>query len=132
MHENYGISTGSNIYSNSIWGCQWDQMMLFMKDIKNELNGGKPYIENMAAETNDIISKSASKENNSTKNIFDVAGNVYEYTLETRSATTHTKRSSCYQKSASSYANKRNYVIIQNDSNAGSKYDGGRCSFVLK
>lgn len=134
MHENYGISTGSNIYSNSIWGCQWDQMMLFMKDIKNELNGGKPYIisaENMAAETNDIISKSASKENNYTKNIFDVAGNVYEYTLETRSATTHTKRSSCYQKGASPYASKRSYVIIQNDSNVGSKYDGGRCSFIL-
>lgn len=134
MHENYGISTGSNIYSNSIWGCQWDQMMLFMKDKKNELNAGKPYIisaENMAAEANGTISKSASKENNSTKNIFDVAGNVYEYTLETRSVTTHTKRSSCYQKGASQYANKRNYVIIQNDSNVGSKYDGGRCSFIL-
>ena len=134
MHEDYGDSIGSNIHSNSIWGCQWDQVMLFMKDIKNELDNNKPYIISaigMATETNGNIAKSALDEKYSVKNIFDIAGNVYEYTLETRSATTHTKRSSCYQKGTTCYANKRSYVIIQNDSNTGSVYNGGRCSFTL-
>lgn len=134
MHENYGTSIKSNIQSNSIWGCQWDQMMLFMKDIKNVLDN-KPYIISaigMGTEPNGNIAKSASDKKYSAKNIFDIAGNVYEYTLETRSATTHTKRSSCYQKGANVvYANLRNYVIIQDESNTGSIYDGGRCSFTL-
>lgn len=134
MHKNYGEQKKSDIISNSIWGSQWDQLMLFLKDKKNENSNGKPYIldaNGMGVESNNIKANSGSNEKYQVKNIFDLAGNVYEYTLETRSATTHTKRSSCFQKGFPVSMHVRNYIILNNDSNVGSQYDGGRCSFYI-
>ena len=134
MHKDYGVQKKSDIISNSIWGSQWDQVMLFMKDEKNEISDGKPYIldaKGMGVEPNNIKANSGSNEKYQVKNIFDLAGNVYEYTLETRSETTHTKRSSCFQKGVKIFMNVRSYIILNNDSNRGSQYDGGRCSFYI-
>ena len=136
LHNEYGKSINSNIESNSIYGSQWDQLMIYLRDIKNSINNN-PYIIDATGQgacTGEKLQSGASNDYE-VKNIFDLAGNVFEYTLETRSATTHTKRSSCFRNASGlgeTYASKRNYVIINNDSNTGSIYDGGRCSFYLK
>lgn len=135
LHKEWNQKAKEYISSETIWGSQWDQLMLYMKEVKNELASNKPYIidgKGKSAEADGNKKESGSNEQHSVKNIFDIAGNVYEYTQATRSATTHEKRSSCYQKGSGYSANRRNYVIIKDETNVGSIYDGGRCSFWIK
>ena len=74
--------------SSMIWGSQWDQIMIWMKDEKNKTNG-KYYITNSAGMGNFNISgvddgydSLANTGCFDVKNIFDLAGNVYDWTLE--------------------------------------------------
>ena len=76
------------IKSSMIWGSQWDQIMIWMKDEKNKTNG-KYYITNSAGMGNFSISGVDDGYNSiantgcfDVKNIFDLAGNVYDWTLE--------------------------------------------------
>ena len=83
--------------SNMIWGSQWDQIMIWMKDIPakftNETYTGKFYITNavgmgnygaIAGVSDGYTSTSSPAETGcfDVKNVFDLAGNVYEWTLE--------------------------------------------------
>ena len=79
--------------SSMIWGSQWDQIMIWMKNVENKVNSenGKYYITNSIGMGNYGITNSGTNENNPSlkntgvykvKNIFDLSGNVYEWTLE--------------------------------------------------
>ena len=85
-----GIS--ANRTSGMIWGSQWDQIMIWMKEIKNE-NKNSFYVINSLGMgnygTNDDLDTSTSSaaltgnsNNYKVKNIFDLAGNLHERTLE--------------------------------------------------
>ena len=75
--------------SSMIWGSQWDQIMIWMKEVKN---GENYYITNSVGMGNfgtgdDDTDTSApvvtgNREAYKVKNIFDLAGNVYDWTLE--------------------------------------------------
>ena len=77
--------------SSMIWGSQWDQIMIWMKDEKNKTNG-KFYITNAVGmgkfsyiTVSDGYKKYDSLANTGyfdVKNIFDLAGNVSDWTLE--------------------------------------------------
>ena len=69
-----------------IWGSQWDQIMIWMKEVKN---GENYYITNSIGMGNLNISgvddgydSFANTGCFDIKNIFDLAGNVYDRTLE--------------------------------------------------
>ena len=84
--------------SSMIWGSQYDQIMIWMKEEKSSDQApsrGKYYVTNGAGKgnygisgvENDVYSRVAptgSQDAYSTKNIFDLAGNVFEWSLEAR------------------------------------------------
>ena len=85
--------------SSMIWGSQWDQIMIWMKDVPSEYTDteytGKYYITNSVGMGNfgtisgidDGWSSSSPAPTGfqdiyKVKNVFDLAGNIYEWTLE--------------------------------------------------
>ena len=80
----------SKVTSSMIWGSQWDQIMLWMKDVKN---GSYYYIVNAVGmanvggeddedENEEAPAATGKREEYKVKNIYDLAGNVYEWSLE--------------------------------------------------
>ena len=80
------LSKSNNVKSSMIWGSQWDQIMIWMKDKEN---GENYYITNSAGMGNfdlsgveDGYDGLAATGCFDVKNIYDLAGNVYDWTLE--------------------------------------------------
>ena len=81
--------------SSMIWGSQWDQIMIWMRGVKNTINNanGNYYITNSVGmgnyEEGDSDTSTSNpvttgkKEEYKVKNVYDLAGNVYDWTLET-------------------------------------------------
>ena len=78
--------------SSMIWGSQWDQVMIWLKEVKNESKGSY-YVVNSsgmgnygtADDTDTDINNPAptgNSERYKVKNIYDLAGNIYDRTLE--------------------------------------------------
>ena len=91
------LALESKTTSSMIWGSQYDQIMIWMKEEKSSDQApsrGKYYVTNGAGKgnygaisgvKNDVYSRVAptgSQDAYSTKNIFDLAGNVFEWSLE--------------------------------------------------
>ena len=90
----YAKKAGITAISSMIWGSQWDQIMIWMKEVKNTTNG-EAYVTNSVGNGNygsisgseeyDIelsIAKTGSSDNFKVKNVYDLAGNVYDRSLE--------------------------------------------------
>lgn len=88
---------GSNkVKSSMIWGSQWDQIMIWMKDIENPnptiINPDLPQapfyildstgLGNYKDDNMNTLIKTGSQVKYKLKNIFDLAGNLSEWTLE--------------------------------------------------
>ena len=80
------LSKSNNVKSSMIWGSQWDQIMIWMKDKEN---GENYYITNSSGMGNfdlsgveDGYDGLAATGCFDVKNIYDLAGNVYDWTLE--------------------------------------------------
>ena len=82
----------SNVKSSMIWGSQWDQIMIWMKEKENTTKGGF-YVTNSVGMGNygniSGVDDGYDDTNNPSatgcfdvKNIYDLAGNVYDWTLE--------------------------------------------------
>ena len=98
------------ITSSMIWGSQWDQIMLWMKGVPSELtNGtytGSYYVTNAVgmgnygemsgvndgSESTSSPASTGFSENFKVKNVYDLAGNVFDWTLEAYSANNRVKR----------------------------------------
>ena len=85
------IGNKSTITSSMIWGSQWDQIMLWMKDVRNP-NKNSYYITNSVGmgnfrkgdsdtSTSEPVS-TGNREEYKVKNIYDLAGNIYDWVLE--------------------------------------------------
>ena len=81
--------TLGTMQSTMIWGSQWDQIMIWMKGIENTVNStnGQYYVINSLGMGNygtsdDTQSGLANTGFFKVKNVFDLAGNVYSWTLE--------------------------------------------------
>ena len=78
--KNRTIAEGTSVTSSMIWGCQWDATMKwFLKD--SDTAG---YVTNATGKGNytGTIEKTGSNEEYRVKNIYDMAGNVYDWTIE--------------------------------------------------
>ena len=86
--------TNSEKTSSMIWGSQWDQIMIWMREVKNEVNttNGQYYVTNSVGMGNYGIGDSdtnmtdpvetGKREEYKVKNIYDLAGNVHDLMLE--------------------------------------------------
>ena len=98
--QEYGaVKLARNMYqnekvkSNLIYGSQWDSIMNFLKDIENPNVNNKKYILDSTSmgwylpekekNINHITGKKLNEEqSNKTRNLYDLAGNVWEWTME--------------------------------------------------
>ena len=98
--------------SHMIWGCQWDQIMIWMKDIRNNnvVQGSRYFIINSSNMGNYLnteikISEDQTKRAGEAfrfkagevggamiKNIYDLAGNAWEWTMEANFTNSRTVR----------------------------------------
>ena len=119
--------TNSETTSSMIWGSQWDQIMIWMKEVKNTVNttNGQYYVTNAVGMGNygtgdSDTSTSAPAETGcfKTKNIYDLAGNVYDCTLEVYYLITRVRRGGYYGSTTASYtrASHRDYLGASNGS----------------
>ena len=87
----YNEEKGDSVTSTLIYGVQWDAIMRWMQDVPN-LTGGK-YVEDstgMGWYSDNYSNGNANHQTgidvdggkNKVKNIYDLAGNVYEWTME--------------------------------------------------
>ena len=88
--------------SSMIWGSQWDQIMVWMKGIENTVNStnGQYYVTNSLGMGNygtsdDSQSGLANTGFFKVKNVFDLAGNVYDWTLEANNTYNRVIRRRC-------------------------------------
>ena len=80
--------------SSMIWGSQWDQIMIWMKE---EENKSSYYVINSLTMgnygTNDDTQEGLANTGfYEVKNVFDLAGNVYDWTIETNNASERVNR----------------------------------------
>ena len=78
--------------SSMIWGSQWNQIMIWMKEVENEAKSSYYVINSLTMgnfRTSDDFDSSTTEpaptgnsENYKVKNVFDLAGNLYDWTLE--------------------------------------------------
>ena len=98
-YKSLALTESANVTSSMIWGSQWDQIMIWMKSVPSKYTDskytGKFYVTNSVSMGNfgtisgvdDGWSSSSpaptgNSESYKVKNIFDLAGNVYDWTLE--------------------------------------------------
>lgn len=100
-------SLTQNTLSSMIWGCQYDQVVLWMKDVKN-VNKNSFYITNSLSmgnfNTNDDLYSGKQitgiDDTFKIKNIFDLSGNLWEWTLEAYGSKYRATRGGSYNSSA--------------------------------
>lgn len=101
----YNEEKGDSVTSTLIYGVQWDAIMRWMQDVPN-LTGGK-YIQDSAGMgwySDNYASGNATHQTgidvgdgkNKVKNIYDIAGNVVEWTMESYSTTNRVYRGGNY------------------------------------
>ena len=91
-----GIAVNNNVTSSIIWGSQWDATMRWMYNSGNaekkkytydSTNKGNYYFSTILTGSNDAYE---------INNIYDMAGNVYDWTIEAYSTNSRVDRGGCY------------------------------------
>lgn len=92
-YSNLALTNSTSTTSSMIWGSQWDQIMIWMKEVKNTVNtdNGEYYVTNAVGMGNYGVADEDAYGDTSNpaatgcydvKNIYDLAGNIYDWTLE--------------------------------------------------
>ena len=107
----------TGVKSTLIYGVQWDAIMDWMKEIENssatKASPKNKYILDSTGKGNysGTIAETGSNNNYAVKNIYDMAGNVYEWTNEAYSTASRANRGGYYDGTGSSYPASRRRVI---------------------
>ena len=105
----YKINDYSNVTSTLIYGVQWDAVVKFMENIANQNVEGKRYIQDstgMGWYSDNYLNENPEHKTgidlgngkNKVKNIYDMAGNVREWTMESYNDTGRFTRGGDYYK----------------------------------
>ena len=91
----------SNFHSSMIWGCQWDQIMIYMRNIKNDNRNSYYVVDSITMgnfNTNDDFYDGVAPTGFfKVNNVYDLAGNLHEWTLENYMSSSRTRRGGSYQ-----------------------------------
>ena len=131
----YSSKTNITLASSMIWGSQWDQIMIWMKSEPNETSyaGDKPfYIINAQGMGNFAASAGGTGRKADTgyyavKNIYDLTGNVYDWTLETGITNCRVHRGGFYYDTHSDYT-KSAYRGDNDPNNISNEFYGSRAT----
>ena len=98
QQKNYsklGLESSTISTSSMIWGSQWDQIMIWMKDVRNEAQNSFYVVNSVGmgnyGDISGIDDGASSKyspartgynEKHKVKNIYDLAGNAYDWSIE--------------------------------------------------
>ena len=87
-NKSKGVAVNSNVTTSMIWGCQWDAVMRWMYNSGDEEkktytydSTGKGNYAGTQGSTNKAI-PTGSNDAYAVNNIYDMAGNVYDWTIE--------------------------------------------------
>ena len=97
--------------SNMIYGSEWDQIMIWMKDVKNTNDNTKYYILDSSYMGNYSTSSGGTGspqvtgylEKYSVKKVFDLGGNLWDWTTEANDTRYRVLRGNNYDVNGSSY-----------------------------
>lgn len=116
LARNFDTANGyTSVTSTLIYGVQWDAVMKWMENIPNPNVEGKTYIQDstgMGWYSNNYSSGNAthqtgidvdSSKSNCVNNIYDLAGNVYEWTMESYNASLRVGRGGSYSNTGAGY-----------------------------
>ena len=94
----------SNVSAEMLWGCQYDAIMIWMYDSDSK---EKYFVENTDSVCNrsKTIMPTANSENYSQKNIYDIIGNVAEFTQEAAYKSSRICRGGSYDYESTSSTN---------------------------
>lgn len=119
-----------SVVSGMIYGSQWDAIINWMKDISNITNSSKLFIKNSigmgwysdnydSGNPSHYTGLDLNEGNNRVKNIYDLAGNYYEWTQEASGNNRRIFRGGLYANSASSgTASSRGHSVPSNKSSS--------------
>lgn len=92
IYKEKALTESENITSSMLWGSQWDQIMIWMKEVENKAKSSYYVINSLTMGnygTSDDEDESTAEpaatgnsENYKVKNVFDLSGNVRDRTLE--------------------------------------------------
>ena len=95
-YSNLEFTNATTITSSMIWGSQWDQIMIWMKDVRNTAKNSYYIINSLTmgnfGTSDDTTSGLSATGFYSVKNIYDLAGNVFDWTLEADYTNVRVKR----------------------------------------
>ena len=141
------LTSNENIKANMIYGCLWDETLQWFREsgaktdeeIYNSATWGNhkdsegfTYYTNVAGSTGSKTQNSSkmtptgATERNKANNIYDMAGNVWEWTMESYSTNVRRYRGGKYNNTASNYS-----VGHRGSSSPYSSYSNVRCACVL-
>ena len=93
------LAANSNVSTTIIWGCQWDAVMRWMYNSGNE--NKKTYTYDGTGKGNyyntneKSLIATGSNDSYAVNNIYDMAGNTYDRTMETAGTNNRTERGGC-------------------------------------
>ena len=129
------VKANDNVYTGMIWGCQWDATLRWMQTSSNSEvanfptnSTGKGNYSGIQGDTNKAI-PTGSNSSYSVNNIYDMAGNVFDWTLEAYYDYGRILRGGCGNNPASSNEagnHKFEYLTIS------SSYYGCRATLYIK
>ena len=126
------IAGSENMQTRMIWGCQWDATCKWLKEHNYDINNSSAWgncsnynTANNYAEGSEKYEagagkkqKTGSSENWKANNIYDLAGNCYEWTQEAYSTASRANRGGGYHDDGSNYPASNRSIYSPVDSNA--------------
>ena len=125
QQKHYKEAAGISMTSSMIWGSQWDQIMIWMKDVENKSQNSF-YVVNSIGMGNFNGKSRVPTGFYEVKHIYDLAGNVAEWTLEAYSTDRRVNRGGFYYYGDSSRT--RADLREDNDPNYAYTFYGSRPS----
>ena len=101
-NKSKGVAANNNVTTSMIWGCQWDAVMRWMW---NQGGDKKTYTYDSTGKGNYSGSRKAtgSDPEYAVNNIYDMAGNISDWTIEAYGTTYRVYRGGYYNDNASGY-----------------------------
>ena len=125
IYKEKALTESENITSSMIWGSQWDQIMIWMKEVENEAKSSYYVINSLTMgnfgtsdDSDEGLASTGNSENYKVKNVFDLAGNVRDWTLEANNTVLRVFRGGNYGHTNSSNARAPYRINISPDSSS--------------